>query len=326
MKRKFPKSFSQRIIDQVSADHLGEMEPHNARMPSQAELINGIYDSMERRVVCNTEIPAQLEVTNGIPVGDDQRKVTCTSETNMISACMKRIVTKGTKNPANSMLSSIVSDCSSVKSYRSAKWNDGKNHSPVFFNFEYVKNAQLFAAGQVWAAHDDENMPRKYARINRIYKSPFRLHISWLIPEPVTAHERKWCAVGLPVVCGFFYVDGKETVNTKAQTFSHMVSCFASPNERLQIYPQNGDIWAIYKDWKPFEWCSYPESRRGCTLQMVEIIASCSNPDGVMAARTTEMNILFLSLQKIALCSLIKFQHSDSVEEKWIGSAMGCLN
>ena len=280
------ESSSNRIVDQGDSDHLGEMEPpHNAEIPSLTELINGIYDAIDARDA-NTEIPAQMKVTDGIHAGEEERKrkVISTGGTNMISACVRRRVTVGTEKPANSMSSSIVSDCSSDKSNWSVKSKDGKNRSPVFYNFEHIRNTQLFAVGQVWAAYDDEEMPRKYARINRIYKSPFRLHISWLIPEPASAHEGRWCEVGLPVVCGFFNVDGKETVVTEPRTFSHMVSCFASPNEKLQIYPQNGDIWAIYKDWKPFEWCSNPEARRGCTLQMVEIIAGCSNPPGVVAA------------------------------------------
>lgn len=270
-----------RIINQ---DLLGEMDLHNAGMPTQAELINGVYDLIEERDVHDPEIPAQIEVTNGIHADDEQRKVTCTQERSMISACVKRRITVGTEKTANSMSSSVVSDCSSDKSSWSVKSKVGKNCFPVFYNFEYIRKPQLFTVGQVWAAYDDENMPRKYARINSIYKFPFRLHISWLIPAPVTAHERRWCEVGLPVVCGFFNVDRNETVVTEPKIFSHMINCFASRNEQLQIYPQNGDIWAMYKDWKPFEWCSNPEARKGCILRMVEIIAGCSNPTGVMAA------------------------------------------
>lgn len=154
-----------------------------------------------------------------------------------------------------------------------------------FYNFNNIRTRDVFANGQIWAAYDEEHMPRNYARIMCIDKSPFRLHISWLKPAPVTIHERKWCEVGLPVACGFFERDRTRATITQPNIFSHLISGFASSSKiQVEIYPRKHEIWAIYTDWKPYEWCSDPEARKGCIIQMVEILSGYSNQSDVVVA------------------------------------------
>ncbi|XP_042491198.1 uncharacterized protein LOC122070999 [Macadamia integrifolia] len=151
-----------------------------------------------------------------------------------------------------------------------------------YYNFNNNRKAEAFSVGQVWAAYDQENMPRRYHRICGFIMKPFQLRFTCLKPIPGCADEKKWCAVGLPVACGAFELDMGAVMVGGASKFSHVVSQVATVTEQpVEIYPRKGEVWAIYRDWEPFEWCKDPKTRKGYRLQIVEIVASFSKQAGV---------------------------------------------
>ncbi|KAI3927336.1 hypothetical protein MKX01_027567 [Papaver californicum] len=155
--------------------------------------------------------------------------------------------------------------------------------------------AENFEFGQIWAAYDKEKMPRKYARINRIESSYNKetnstentLYVRWLRPAPINADEKKWHQAGLPVSCGYFKLDSVKIVKCDLVVFSHLVTSFQEypySNELVEIYPREGDVWALYKDWNPFDWCSDPKTRKGCKFQLVEVLSGSSKESGIKVA------------------------------------------
>ncbi|MCL7025967.1 hypothetical protein MKW94_018745 [Papaver nudicaule] len=138
-------------------------------------------------------------------------------------------------------------------------------------------------------------MPRLYARIDRIetcYKKETNstentLYVRWLRPAPINPYEKNWHEAGLPVSCGFFKLDKCNTVVGNHPVISHIVSSFQEfrySDELVELYPRKGEVWALYKDWKPFDWCSDPKTRKGCKFHLVEILSRYSAKSGVKVA------------------------------------------
>ncbi|MCL7050461.1 hypothetical protein MKW94_003904 [Papaver nudicaule] len=166
-----------------------------------------------------------------------------------------------------------------------------------FYDLDNHRNADVFAVGQVLAFYDQEKMPRLYGQINRIESCHQKetnstvktLYLRWLRPAPINQDEKKWHEVGLPVSCGFFKLgDGKtdkcSIVAGSRLVFSHLVAPFQEDcysKDLYQIYPREGEIWALYKEWKPFDWCSDPRTRKGCKFQLVEILCDYHIDAGV---------------------------------------------
>lgn len=101
-----------------------------------------------------------------------------------------------------------------------------------------IRKLEVFAIGQVWASYDEEDMPRNHALIIKIkiHESPIRMfinwmkpaaYINWMKPAPVTSHKNRWYEA-LPVVCGLFNVERKQTTMNEPTSFSHMVTLLAS--------------------------------------------------------------------------------------------------
>ncbi|XP_026398702.1 uncharacterized protein LOC113294525 [Papaver somniferum] len=163
-----------------------------------------------------------------------------------------------------------------------------------------VHKADAFAVGQFLAFHDQEKMPRLYARINKIEScyseetnsTENTLYVRWLRPAPINPDEKKWHEVGLPVSCGFFKLDGDEIdqnniVVGNHPVISHLVTSFQEhrySNELVELYPREGEVWALYKEWKPFDWCLDPNTRRGCKFHLVEVLNDYSTENGVKVA------------------------------------------
>ncbi|KAF9612315.1 hypothetical protein IFM89_038918 [Coptis chinensis] len=161
----------------------------------------------------------------------------------------------------------------------------GKKSDSNHYGFGNNRKAELFAVGQIWAAYDEERMPRCYARIDKVGHSPFRLGVTWLKPAPGTDNEKRWCEAGLPVVCGAFDLKRSNTVVCQPTVFSHLVSRVQRLNfEQVEICPKKGEVWALFKDWRPFDWCSNPQKREGCGHVMVEILVGYSKEADITVA------------------------------------------
>ncbi|MCL7044582.1 hypothetical protein MKW94_019350 [Papaver nudicaule] len=166
-----------------------------------------------------------------------------------------------------------------------------------FYDFANNRRAEVFVVGQIWAAYDQEKMPRNYAKITGIEKmykketnsTELALFVRRLRPAPVNADEKKWHEAGLPVCCGYFMqgnkIDRCNMMVGGRPVFSHLVSSFERSIDGLvELYPREGEVWALYKDWKPYNWCSDPKTRKGCKFQLVEILTSYSKQAGVKVA------------------------------------------
>ncbi|KAF9593636.1 hypothetical protein IFM89_024453 [Coptis chinensis] len=98
-------------------------------------------------------------------------------------------------------------------------------------------------------------------------------------------NEKRWSEAGLPVVCGAFDLKRSNTVVCQPTVFSHLVSRVQRLNfEQVEICPKKGEVWALFKDWRPFDWCSNPQKREGCGHVMVEILVGYSKEADITVA------------------------------------------
>ncbi|KAL5979460.1 hypothetical protein ACLOJK_019364 [Asimina triloba] len=159
-----------------------------------------------------------------------------------------------------------------------------KRPAPDFFHFEDNTKLEHFAAGQIWAAYDTENMPRYYAQIAKIVSPQSKLYITCLKPEPKSMNEKSWLEAGFPFCCGSFSLKQNELTQGSLMQFSHMLTLATSlTTEQFEIYPKEGEVWAIYRNCS-IQWCSDPGLRNGCEYEMVEILSDYSIIEGVRVA------------------------------------------
>ncbi|KAI3889320.1 hypothetical protein MKX03_004735 [Papaver bracteatum] len=209
-----------------------------------------------------------------------------------------------------------------------------KKPTLIFHDFSNHKKPGAFAVGQFLAVYDQEKMPRLYAQINIIescYKketncTEYALYLRWLRPAPVNAEEIKWHDAGLPVSCGLFKLDSDKIDKCDTVVFSHLVSSFQEyrvlagySKELFELYPRKGEVWAIYKEWKPFDWCSDPKTRIGCKFQLVEILSNYSTTNGVKVAPVVKVAGYGTIFQRrglyyqISARNLFRFSHNIPV-------------
>ncbi|KAI7731883.1 hypothetical protein M8C21_032247 [Ambrosia artemisiifolia] len=146
--------------------------------------------------------------------------------------------------------------------------------------------ANDFTTGQVWATYSGKDlMPRQYVLINHMI-SPSGFSATVLEPETVFELEASWKNRNLPIVCGMFRA--KEVkVNLDIRQFSHVVNCFKSTTNLIyKIFPSKGEIWAVYKNWKPL-WNQV--NYENCKCWVVEILSDFSDGEKVMVARLVEV-------------------------------------
>ncbi|XP_071703955.1 uncharacterized protein [Rutidosis leptorrhynchoides] len=146
-----------------------------------------------------------------------------------------------------------------------------------------------FTTGQVWAAYSGkDSMPRQYVLIKNMI-SPTRLSVTFLEPEPVLEIETSWKNRNLPIVCGKFRAKDV-IINVDLRQFSHLVNYFKSTSSfnspLYKIYPLNGEIWAVYKNWKS-GWNEVDYGNFKCWV--VEILSNFSDGEKIMAARLGEV-------------------------------------
>ncbi|XP_074275156.1 uncharacterized protein LOC141599133 [Silene latifolia] len=189
-----------------------------------------------------------------------------------VGSSLKTVPSNNDPISVNAVASTVHPGLSSEKAIPLLRAASGHEDEGLYDN-ESNSEAKIFEVGQIWAALDNENLPRRYARINSISDSPFRLDVTWLRPAPETENEEKWCEAELPVVCGLFTLQEDEESVIDKSIFSHWVSYTANPTyDEFRVHPQEDEIWAIYEDWRPFEWFDNPESRKGCNFQIIQIL------------------------------------------------------
>ncbi|KAL3505798.1 hypothetical protein ACH5RR_031180 [Cinchona calisaya] len=158
---------------------------------------------------------------------------------------------------------------------------------PEFYNFDADKSMEKFQVGQIWAVYGDEDaLPKYYGMIKKIDSPPrSALHLTWLLACPPSRNVMCWTDKKMPICCGNFKLGkGKPQMFTSTGPFSHKLRV-PSPNEKnvYAIFPEKGDIWALYKNWSSEMTCSDLEN---CEYDLVEILGK--NEKGV--------TVLFLEL------------------------------
>nr|GEU62513.1 hypothetical protein [Tanacetum cinerariifolium] len=169
---------------------------------------------------------------------------------------------------------------------------------PEFSNFDKDKEEGRFAADQFWAIYDTlDGMPRFYAQIKKVFSSPFRLKITWLEADPENPQEIVWAGEGLPVACGRFKRGDTEDTSDRLM-FSHQITCEkGSKRSYFVVYPQKGEIWALYRDWD-FNWSSDPESHKKYKYEIVEVLSDFDKENGVLVAYMVKLEGFVSLFQK----------------------------
>lgn len=157
-----------------------------------------------------------------------------------------------------------------------------------YHNFEEDRAIENFAAGQVWAAYDWDRFPRRYALIIRILTDKMQLYASWFQPCLQSHEEKKWSGAGLPVVCGTFIAEEHHISLTCPSIFCHQISS-DNQNRHLEVYPQEGEVWAIYRNWDT-RWYTDPDMWKNSAFSIVEILNSYSKESGCTVAHLVRVD------------------------------------
>jgi curved DNA-binding protein CbpA len=157
-----------------------------------------------------------------------------------------------------------------------------------YHNFEEDRAIEIFSTGQVWAAYDWERLPRRYALIVKVLMDKMQLYVSWFEPCLQSHEENKWSRAGLPLVCGTFATEERRISLTCPTIFCHQISS-ENLNQHLEVYPQEGEVWAIYSDWD-IEWYTDPGMWKKSAFYIVEILTSYSKESGCTVAHLVKVD------------------------------------
>ncbi|KAJ1386196.1 hypothetical protein SESBI_41001 [Sesbania bispinosa] len=156
---------------------------------------------------------------------------------------------------------------------------------PDFHDFDGDRIENTFGENQVWAVYDDDDgMPRYYALIHDVIsKSPFKMRISWLNSK--TNDELapiKWVSYGFPKTAGDFHI-GKRVTYSTLNSFSHRVKWTKGSRGAVHIYPKEGEVWALYRNWS-LDWNEFTEDEIIHKYDMVEVLEDYNEELGVNVA------------------------------------------
>ncbi|XP_020173755.1 uncharacterized protein [Aegilops tauschii subsp. strangulata] len=157
---------------------------------------------------------------------------------------------------------------------------------PHFHDFDKDRTEESFQSGQVWASYGDKDgMPHCYVLIKkRISLSPFKLGINFLHGAG-TSNEFgsfNWVSSDLRKTCGDFRIGMYET-STALNTFSHQITWDKGPRGIISIYPQKGDIWAVYRNWSP-DWNGNTPDNVMQVYDLVEVLDDYDDEHGISVA------------------------------------------
>ncbi|KAF3670493.1 putative receptor-like protein 12-like [Capsicum annuum] len=139
--------------------------------------------------------------------------------------------------------------------------SDDKGYEEVFCDFRMDISMGKFQLDQVWALYCQNSMPRTYAQIRKIVRAPLEVHVVLL--------EACAGAKNAQLVCGTFKVQNEKRQVYPPSSFSHVVKAVSINKNRFEIYPREGDIWALYKNWKKLS--LHPDTSE---YEIVEVVES----------------------------------------------------
>ncbi|XP_023550999.1 uncharacterized protein LOC111808970 [Cucurbita pepo subsp. pepo] len=156
---------------------------------------------------------------------------------------------------------------------------------PDFHNFDLDRAESSFGDDQVWACYDDDDgMPRFYARIHKVMSlRPFRMRFSWLNSRSnMEIGPMDWIGSGFTKTCGDFRI-GKYEVTRSLNSFSHKVCWVKGLRGVIQIFPQKGEVWALYRNWSA-DWNKDTSEEMIHKYDMVEVLDDFNEKEGVSVA------------------------------------------
>lgn len=169
--------------------------------------------------------------------------------------------------------------------------DDGKSEDPElsmnvpdpdFHDFDQDRTEMSFEDNQIWAAYDDDDgMPRFYAFVQKVIsRNPFKLRFSWLASKYNSEFgSMEWVSSGFAKSCGELRI-GKYEVIKSLNSFSHKVKWTKGARGVIQIVPQKGDIWALYRNWSS-DWNEHTPDEVIHKYDMVEVLDDYNEEKGV---------------------------------------------
>ncbi|KAL0318024.1 UNVERIFIED_CONTAM: Chaperone protein DnaJ [Sesamum angustifolium] len=156
---------------------------------------------------------------------------------------------------------------------------------PDFHDFDQDRTESSFGDNEVWAAYDDDDgMPRFYALISKVMsRKPFKLRISWLNSRTNSEFSTiDWVGSGFYKTSGEFRV-GRYEICKSINSFSQKVNWSKGPRGSVLIFPQKGDVWAVYKNWSS-DWNGQTPEEVIHKYEMVTVLDDYSEEQGVSVA------------------------------------------
>eukprot|EP00250_Pteridium_aquilinum_P009950 c19049_g1_i1 orf=586-2979(+) len=123
-----------------------------------------------------------------------------------------------------------------------------------FHDFDEDRKEKDVKAGQIWASYDDvDGLPRFYFRVKEVQsQNPFRVSICWLELQNLTAEQQALKRLGFFPTCGNCFKSTSTQVLNSMNMFSHILKWEKGGSKgTVMIYPRRGDVWALYRNWKP---------------------------------------------------------------------------
>lgn len=139
------------------------------------------------------------------------------------------------------------------------------------YDFNEGKSEEKLQVGQIWALNSGKDkLPIKYAQIKKIdHKPEFSLHVALLeaLSQPRSMIN--------PVCCGAFKLKNNKTQIVKREALSHLVTANVTGKVRFEIYPKQGEVWAIYKNWNSESMSSNPQHSNYDIVEVLEVNNHC---------------------------------------------------
>ncbi|KAJ4778911.1 transcription factor jumonji (jmjC) domain-containing protein [Rhynchospora pubera] len=161
---------------------------------------------------------------------------------------------------------------------------------PEFHDFNRDRVEKLFKPNQIWAIYgDNDGMPRFYAFIQKVISlSPFEVRMAFLSSHNISEFGVvNWVSKGNKSF-GKFHL-GQYEMNTSINMFSHQVKWEKEQNGGIKIFPQKGDIWALYQNWSS-DWNESTPDETIYKYDLVEILDEYSEENGITVAPLVKVN------------------------------------
>ncbi|MCL7049674.1 hypothetical protein MKW94_015375 [Papaver nudicaule] len=205
-----------------------------------------------------------------------------------------------------------------------------------FYNFENDRSHDKFHAGQVWALNSElDGLPKCYAQISSVELSPdFKMGINMLEACNLPKGVIQWLDKKIPICCGTFTA-GKTNVFSDTASFSHLSTGVSASKENMyDIYPKQGEVWALYRNCKSDWTCS---DLKKCKYDMVEvqmvydcwiIVLVLEQVTGFKTVFQAKTEAGFNSTMGVPRIELFRFSHqvpAFRLTEARYGGLRGCL-